>query len=426
MTPQLSIPSAESRGAADVLRLFKLLGLALTGLLLWAAFDLVPQGASLRLSSLELWGVAAGLGWILSRQNGRPIHFSRGRQAGFAVLWTAAVSTAAFLAVGRAGLVPLLLIVHLLWFLYTLIWYALAKRLQPPLRIGIDRVMQEQTEDSPLILDRRVEYFTLGEEPARRLSEVDLVLVQPERTYFAEHQRMLRHAQIVKVPAWSKTMLDEELTGRVSLEMINRDWLDAAAFHSLYVPSKRAFDIAATLLALPLLLPLLLVVALLVRLNGGAPILFWQERVGKDGRAFKIAKFRTMTRDSERSGPAFAKQGDLRVTPLGGFLRKFRLDELPQFWNVLRGEMSIIGPRPEQWAFAADFEESIPLYACRHWVRPGITGWAQVNQGYTDNLEQTVEKLQYDFYYVKNMSFGLDLIIVGKTIRTVLNGFGSR
>lgn len=180
------------------------------------------------------------------------------------------------------------------------------------------------------------------------------------------------------------------------------------------------------LLALPLLLPLMAVVAAVVYFNSGRPVLFWQERVGQDGQAFQLVKFRTMTRDSERSGPAFAKSGDQRVTPVGAFLRKFRLDELPQFWNVLRGEMSIIGPRPEQWAFVAEFEESIPLYTTRHWVRPGITGWAQVNQGYTDSVGQTTEKLQYDFFYVKHCSLSLDALIVWKTIQTILTGFGSR
>lgn len=381
-----------------------------------------------RLSSLALWSIAALLGWQLSRQGARTLVLEVGRQAVFGLLWTLLISSALFVAVGRISTLPVILAVHAVWLLYVVVWQVIARRIRPPLQVGVDWVMEDQASSShsPLIADPRVMYVTLNEQNARRLSEVDVVLVQPELTYFTEHRRILQHAQITKVPTWSKSLLDEELTGKVSLELINRDWLDAAAFHSRYMSFKRAFDVLATLLASPVLLPLMLAVALLVRIYNGSPVLFWQERVGKNGQAFNIAKFRTMTTDSERSGPAFAQQGDARVTPLGSFLRKYRLDELPQFWNVLRGEMSIIGPRPEQWAFAADFEENIPLYACRHWVRPGITGWAQVNQGYTDSMGQTVEKLQYDFYYVKNLSFTLDAVIVGKTIQTILNGFGSR
>ena len=411
-------------------RLLRSAGVGAAALLLGFAQQQLDLPLPERLSSLALWSIAALLGWLLGRQGERTSVLDTERQAVFWPLWTLLISSALFAAVGRVSSLPMVLAVHGLWLLYVLGWQVLAQHLQPPLRVGVDWTMKEQAgtgaDHSPLVADRRVTYVTLSEQTARRLSDVDVVLVQPELTHFAEHRRILRHAQITKVPTWSKVLLDEELTGKVSLELINRDWLDAAAFHSRYLPFKRAFDVLATLLSLPLLLPLVLVVALLVRIYNGSPVLFWQERVGKDGQTFKIAKFRTMTTDSERFGPAFAERSDPRVTPLGSFLRKFRLDELPQFWNVLRGEMSIIGPRPEQWAFAADFEESIPLYACRHWVRPGITGWAQVNQGYTDSLGQAVEKLEYDFYYVKNLSFVLDIMIVGKTIHTILNGFGSR
>jgi lipopolysaccharide/colanic/teichoic acid biosynthesis glycosyltransferase len=133
-----------------------------------------------------------------------------------------------------------------------------------------------------------------------------------------------------------------------------------------------------------------------------------------------------MKQNSEENGAAFASHGDPRVTKTGQFLRKFRLDEIPQFWNVLKGDMSIIGPRPEQAGFAREFEEDIPLYALRHNVRPGITGWAQVMQGYAATVSETREKLCYDFYYVKHCSLGLDIRIVYLTIHTILTGFGSR
>ena len=436
--PAVAAPPARERRAwlagnrtVLTLHLLRALGAGLMLGLLWltesASVRQAGQANASVFTLLALWAIAAYLGWLLARPRSQQPIFDAGRQMIFEPSWTLLISVVLFVAVGRASSVPVLLPLHLLWFGYLLAWNALAQRVLPPLRVGVSWPADGgPTDVSPLVMDRRVRYVPLAEQPGLLLSRVDAVLTHPQVIGFTDHQRILQHAQVTKVPILSKRLLDEELSGKVSLDMINRDWLDALDFQSRYAPIKRVADVLATLLFLPVLLPLLLIVALVVRLNSGTPVLFWQERVGKDGKTFNIAKFRTMTTDSERSGPAFASLGDQRVTPVGRFLRKFRLDELPQFWNVLRGEMSIIGPRPEQWAFAADFEENIPLYACRHWVRPGITGWAQVNQGYTDNMGQTVEKLQYDFYYVKHVSLALDLVIVGKTIHTILHGFGSR
>lgn len=193
-----------------------------------------------------------------------------------------------------------------------------------------------------------------------------------------------------------------------------------------YAPIKRCFDVMAVLVLLPVLIPLCIAVALVVWLDGGRPILFWQERVGQWGRAFRMVKFRTMRPDAESNGAAFASSGDNRVTRIGRVLRRFRLDELPQFWNVLRGEMSIIGPRPEQVVFAEEFEERFPLYGLRHAVPPGITGWAQVTQGYAAGADETLEKLRRDTYYIKHLSLSKDLKVLALTALTVLTGFGSR
>lgn len=413
-----------------VLRGLRFLGLGLSGVLLWTAQGLgSPQSPEPRLSLLLLWLVAAALGWLLSRQYTHRLLADAVERVVSQPLWTFLICSALYLAVNQPSALLSLTVVHLFWTGYTLIWRITAQRMKRPLRIGVNWLARSEetfTGQTSLLADRRIAYVPLGEQNAWLLGDVDAVLAQDELSSFAEHQTLLRHAQLSKVPIWSKLALDEELTGQVSLERIERNWLDADVFQSRYAVFKRILDVLVTLLALPLLLPLMLGVALVVRFNSGSPVLFWQERVGQNGKTFNIAKFRTMTTDSEKFGAAFARQGDKRITPVGVFLRKFRLDELPQFWNVLRGEMSIIGPRPEQWAFAADFEESIPLYGCRHWVRPGITGWAQVNQGYADNLGQTIEKLRYDFYYVKHFSLGLDVIVVGKTIQTILNGFGAR
>lgn len=376
--------------------------------------------------SLKLWLVAGVLGLGLdSRRPGRRL-LVQDRTLWRWPLASAGVALLLFVAVGDQGARPALLALPLYaaWWgvgLTVRHWH----RRHWPWRVGVLGAGPARIPDD-LLAFTGLRYVPVGPQEEWSPSRLDALLLRPGDRFSEEHQRLIAHAQVTKVPLWSKTQLDEEISGKVAVHLIQSEWLDQADFRSQYSGVKRAFDVAVTLLALPVLLPLAAGVAVTVLLNSGRPVLFWQERVGQDGRPFRIVKFRTMSRDSERSGPAFAQRADLRVTPTGAFLRKFRLDELPQFWNVLRGEMSIIGPRPEQSAFAADFEESIPLYASRHWVRPGITGWAQVNQGYTDNLGQTMEKLRYDFYYIKHLSLRLDLLIVWKTVQTILGGFGAR
>ncbi|MGL4611402.1 MAG: sugar transferase [Trueperaceae bacterium] len=272
----------------------------------------------------------------------------------------------------------------------------------------------------------RTQVTTLRE-PPNRFQGFDVAMIDPARTYSSEWLQWLAHADMYGVRTMSAPLVIETLTRRVPVNMLHGVW----AFEILHGVSgyhfwKRFFDVAAVVLLSPFLLLLSAVVALIVYFDSGAPVLFWQKRVGRNGVPFTMVKFRTMKRNSEENGAAFASQGDPRVTKTGQFLRKFRLDEIPQFWNVFKGDMSIIGPRPEQAGFAREFEQEIPLYSLRHNVRPGITGWAQVMQGYAATVNETKEKLCYDFYYVKHCSLGLDLRIVYFTIRTILTGFGSR
>jgi lipopolysaccharide/colanic/teichoic acid biosynthesis glycosyltransferase len=166
---------------------------------------------------------------------------------------------------------------------------------------------------------------------------------------------------------------------------------------------------------------------LLIKLDSRGPVLFRQERVGLGGRVFTLVKLRTMQTDAEaRTGPVWAQADDVRVTRIGRFLRKTRLDELPQFFNVLRGDMSLVGPRPERPAFVVQLQERIPYYMYRHVVKPGITGWAQIRYHYGASLEDAREKLEYDLYYVKNRSLFLDLLIIVQTIQVMLFSRGSR
>jgi exopolysaccharide biosynthesis polyprenyl glycosylphosphotransferase len=190
---------------------------------------------------------------------------------------------------------------------------------------------------------------------------------------------------------------------------------------------KRTFDVLAAGIALLLAAPLLLVVALIVRATSSGPVFFRQLRLGEAGRVFEICKFRTMVEHAEKDGVAvWATEDDARVTPIGRVLRRTRLDELPQLWNVLRGDMSVVGPRPERPEFLELLRETVPFWTRRHLVKPGITGWAQVRRGYTADVMGTAEKLSYDLYYLKYRSFLFDLAIATRTFRIVLSGFGSR
>jgi len=193
-----------------------------------------------------------------------------------------------------------------------------------------------------------------------------------------------------------------------------------------YSTIKGVIDLLAITLVLPLVIAIAAITALAIKLESPGSVFFWQKRVGLNGKVFNMLKFRSMTSDSEKDGSQFAQSNDMRVTRVGRFIRKFRIDEIPQLWNVVRGEMSIIGPRPEQESFVKEFTKSIPNYSLRHLVMPGITGLAQTEQGYVADAEATITKLEYDLYYIKNMSLMTDLQITLKTIYTIMTGFGAR
>jgi len=185
--------------------------------------------------------------------------------------------------------------------------------------------------------------------------------------------------------------------------------------------AKRLFDIVLSLLLLLLLAPLLLATALAVRLDSAGPVLYRQQRVGRHGVPFTLLKFRSMRADAEKStGPVWAQTNDPRITRVGRFIRKTRLDELPQLLNVLGGSMSMVGPRPERPHFVADLAQQIPYYNQRHIVKPGLTGWAQINYPYGNTVEDALQKLQYDLFYIKYRSLPFDLSIVINTIKTVV------
>ncbi len=222
----------------------------------------------------------------------------------------------------------------------------------------------------------------------------------------------------------------EEYTGKIAVENLRPSWLifsDGFRKPRRLVIAKRIADVLIAAAGLVLAAPLMLGVALAVRLTSRGPVLYHQRRTGQHGEVFVVHKFRTMRVDAEAgTGPSWATADDPRVTPIGAFLRRSRLDELPQLWNILAGDMSLVGPRPERPEFVSQLSREIPFYGQRHVVKPGLTGWAQVRYTYGASIEDSMEKLQYDLFYIKNMSMLLDLLIVFSTAKTVLLRRGGR
>jgi sugar transferase (PEP-CTERM system associated) len=222
----------------------------------------------------------------------------------------------------------------------------------------------------------------------------------------------------------------EEYTGKIAVENLRPSWfIFSTGFHKgrLLQTSKRLLDIALAGIGLLLASPLMAAAAIAIRLDSPGAILYRQQRVGQHGRLFNLFKFRSMRHDAEaKTGAVWASEGDPRITRVGRFLRKSRLDEVLQLWNVLRGDMSIVGPRPERPEFVESLIKEIPFYRQRHTVKPGLSGWAQVSYSYAGSVDGTMEKLQYDLFYIKNLSLPLDLYIMFCTAKIVLLGRGAR
>ena len=241
----------------------------------------------------------------------------------------------------------------------------------------------------------------------------------------AKWQQILTKSALMGIPIFSVQQIIENKTGRIQVDHLSENFF-SPNFSRFYTNLKTPLEISTIIITAPIWLAILLITSFFITIESAGPIFYTQNRIGKGGRIFRIYKLRSMFIDSEKNGPKFASKNDARVTRVGKFIRKTRIDEIPQFFNILKGEMSLIGPRPEQPEFVQRFSEEIPFYSYRHIVKPGITGWAQVVHGYAADTKDTKVKMEYDFYYIKNFSLWIDLLIIAKTLRTILTGFGAR
>ena len=288
---------------------------------------------------------------------------------------------------------------------------------EDPARVG-ERIVNPRVVGTPaqiedLIAARRIDRIIVGMSDRRGRLPI----------------RELLRAKLRGVRVEDVNTVYERLTGKLLVEDLRPSWLifsDGFRARRLTRQCKRLFDVVLALTGLVVASPFMLITALAVWLESGFPILYRQERVGENGRVFTLFKFRSMRQDAEQGTPIWARAVDDRVTRVGLVIRKTRLDELPQLWNVLRGDMSFVGPRPERPFFVDQLAEQIPFYEQRHAVRPGITGWAQVKYRYGASLEDSVEKLRYDLYYVKHLSLSFDLTILFDTVKVVLFAKGAR
>ena len=260
-------------------------------------------------------------------------------------------------------------------------------------------------------------------EVARKQKVHRVIVAMPDRRGTIPMRELLdlrmKGVKIEEATSWL-----EKISGKIEVENLNPSWLvfgEGFRRSTVFIAIRRSLSIVISLVGLILALPLFPLIILAILLDSKGPVFYTQKRVGKNGRVFNVVKFRTMRQDAEAaSGPQWAGNNDPRVTRIGKFLRSSRLDEIPQLWCVLKGDMAFVGPRPERPEFIEMLLKEIPYYGVRHMVRPGLTGWAQVKYKYGANVADSREKLQYDLFYMKNASIGLDLLIMFLTVKTVL------
>lgn len=275
--------------------------------------------------------------------------------------------------------------------------------------------------------------WTILESTQQYQKDMGAIVVDLRYAHDKKWEEFIADCVVAGIPVYHSKQIQEMLTGKVSIEHLSENNFGSLLPSAFYVKIKFVIDWILALVALPFLLIICAIVAIIMQIVSPGAVFFRQTRLGYRGKPFKVIKFRTMKNKDESKGEqkaervlAMTQKNDSRITHFGLILRKYRIDELPQIINILKGEMSWIGPRPEAIALSEWYQEELPHYKYRHILRPGISGWAQVNQGHVATPDLVLEKLHYDFFYIKHFSAWLDLLIVLKTLRTILTGSGSK
>ena len=400
-----------------LLSLFCLVGFETILSLLLEGRYLLSASDTIRVSALLITGIYLII-FLVALRLSRWIRFRTGEQL-----------LSVWLILGLAGTLGLMMFrlpysVAFLGLIYptaTVILLLFGKGLsqRSSMRLGVSALLIDQ-------IDSRTGAFIPMDSASLPEGAIDAVLVSEEQLSDSGWTPFLSWCALNAVPVIMIRDYIEAESGRVDLKNFTFTDLLHVRSSDTYLFVKRVFDaVCSLLLLLVFSIPMALMVVV-IKLETTGPAIFAQQRIGLGGVSFTMYKFRSMVTDAERGGAQFAAKGDKRVTRVGKFIRKFRIDELPQLYNVLRGDMSLIGPRPEQKNLLDELVEEIPLFPFRHSVRPGITGWAQVCQGYAYDVDSSSEKITYDLFYIKNLSFLLDMTIIVRTIRIMLTGFGSR
>ncbi|MGB3290133.1 MAG: sugar transferase [Burkholderiaceae bacterium] len=337
--------------------------------------------------------------------------------------------------------VPQIVVIYLLAALVPLIFHTEVSRfllgisaLMAIIWFQIEIILTERYRKPKLAvinLGQAGELLSVQSIDARELTEPDLkgirydAVVADFECLTPEWERFLARCALDRIAVHNARSVYESVTGRVRINRMSENELGSLLPSRFYEFVKTVMDWGLILATLPITLLIVSIAATLIKLESRGPAFYTQMRIGRGNRPFTIFKLRSM-RVNDKAPAQFAGEDDPRITRVGRIIRRYRIDELPQFYNVLRGDMSLIGPRPEQPAFVQQFDEELPFYIYRHVVKPGITGWAQVRQGYATNIDQTREKIEHDFYYIKHCSVFLDIFILLLTIRTMCTGFGAR
>ncbi|WP_298470621.1 sugar transferase [uncultured Erythrobacter sp.] len=424
-------PAARMRGRNDPITSFIRYGVAWTVVVFvpLIAYDLLGITEAFIDPTMINTGIAATVALFLGMYlAGRVLDLpgTRGTVHGVPIMWTSFILVVIVMfafrtdysrvMLGYSAAVSTLIAMQLRWSNRT-------HRQQPFYLVPFGKAMlMEDVEGFP------VRKLSRPEIPADRAANIvaDFRADLPD-----EWERLLAKASLAGVPVYHYKQLTESLTGQVKIEHLSENSLGSLIPNQSYTPIKRLIDIVGSLIAIVLTLPIMISLAIAIWLEDRQSPFFVQSRTGMGGRPFRMYKFRSMTSRAAPTGDAaredaITQDEDARVTKIGRFIRKFRLDELPQLFNILKGEMSLIGPRPEANALAEWYEDNLAFYSYRNIVKPGLTGWAQVNQGHVATLDDIDIKLQYDFYYIKYFSFWLDVLIVMRTIHTIATGFGSK